>query len=75
MLSAILISVGLFSPAYATFITYDSVLDSNNVLTTAEGYATVWDFNTEGALTAPPGMFTVLDAQTADIASGSVFNK
>jgi hypothetical protein len=74
ILFVILMSICLFSPAYAITITYDSMLDSGGVPTTTQGYATVWDFNNND-LTTPPVGFISIEANTAAIVSGSLINK
>jgi hypothetical protein len=74
ILSAILMGACVFSPAYAITITYDSVLDSDGVLTTKQGYATVWDFNNNN-LANRPAMFASIVVDTAAIVSNSLSGK
>ena len=74
ILLAALISLFLFSQAYAYTITFDSALDAQGVLTTTQAYATVWDFNNSN-LSTRPSVFNSITVDSAAIVSGSVVNR
>jgi hypothetical protein len=74
ILFVILMGICLFSPAHATTITYGSMLDAQGVLTTTQGYASIWDFNNRN-FNSRPAIFNSIVKDTAAIVSGSLINK
>jgi hypothetical protein len=65
--TVIVFNISVLTQAFGISITYDYILDAGNDPTTAEPYATVWDFN--GASLATPPAFILGVSQTGGGAS------